>query len=114
MKGSISEFELGVLRTRMLEAAMAKARRGELRYTPPVGYLWDRDAGVLFDPDRFKFLEGRPIGGARQIHERIEPPLLPDGTIYRALEKLLVLDGDPLDSSTSVRYVITGGRVWTE
>ena len=50
--------------------------------------------GVLFDPDRFKFLEGRPIGGARQIHERIEPPLVPDGTIYRAFEKLLVLDGE--------------------
>src|SRR2546422_1993413 len=50
--------------------------------------------GVLFDPTRFKFLEGRPAGGARQIHERIEPPLVPDGTIYRALEKLLVLDGE--------------------
>src|SRR6187551_3129398 len=31
MKGSISEFELGVLRARMLDAARAKARRGELR-----------------------------------------------------------------------------------
>ncbi|WP_296645239.1 recombinase family protein [Roseinatronobacter sp.] len=51
MKGSISEFELGVLRTRMVETARAKARRGELRYTPPNGYLWDRDAGVMFDPD---------------------------------------------------------------
>ncbi len=51
MKGSISEFELGVLRTRMVEAARAKARRGELRHTPPIGYLWDRDAGVMFDPD---------------------------------------------------------------
>jgi Eco57I restriction-modification methylase/restriction-modification enzyme MmeI-like protein len=50
--------------------------------------------GVLFDPDRFKFLEGRPIGDARQIHERIEPPFVPDGTIYRALEKLVVLDGE--------------------
>lgn len=50
--------------------------------------------GVLFDPDRFKFLEGRPSVGARQTHERIEPPLVPDGTIYRALEKLLVLDGE--------------------
>jgi len=26
--------------------------------------------------------------------ERIDPPLVPDGTIYRALEKLLVLDGE--------------------
>lgn len=31
MKGSISEFELGVLRSRMLDAARSKARRGELR-----------------------------------------------------------------------------------
>ena len=50
--------------------------------------------GVLFDPDRFTFLEGRPSTEARQRHERIEPPLVPDGTIYRALDKLLVLDGE--------------------
>lgn len=50
--------------------------------------------GVLFDPDRFPFLEGRTEGGARQIHERIHPPLVPDGTVYRVLEKLLVLDGE--------------------
>jgi hypothetical protein len=50
--------------------------------------------GVLFDPDRFPFLEGRPSGGARHVDERIEPPLVPDGTIYRTLEKLLVLDGE--------------------
>src|SRR5207249_9976307 len=43
---------------------------------------------------RFSFLEGRTGGGARQIHERIEAPLVPDGTIYRALENLLVLDGE--------------------
>jgi Eco57I restriction-modification methylase/restriction-modification enzyme MmeI-like protein len=53
-----------------------------------------RRHGVLFDPDRFPFLEGRTGAGTRQIHERIEPPLIPDGTIYRALEKLLVLDGE--------------------
>ena len=50
--------------------------------------------GALFDPDRFKFLEGRAGSGGRQTHERIEPPLVPDGTIYRALEKLFVLDGE--------------------
>jgi DNA invertase Pin-like site-specific DNA recombinase len=74
MKGSISEFELGVLRTRMVEAARAKARRGELRYTPPIGYLWDRDASVMFDPDlriqeviRQIFHRFRALGSARQV-----------------------------------------------
>ena len=50
--------------------------------------------GVLFDPDRFPFLEGGLSGGGHQVNERIEPPLVPDGTIYCALEKLLVLDGE--------------------
>ena len=52
--------------------------------------------GVIFDFDRFPFLEGRPLGGAAQKHERIDAPLVSDGTIQRALEKLLVLDGDRL------------------
>ena len=52
--------------------------------------------GVLFDPDRYPFLEGRPSAGGRQIHGRIEAPLVPDGTIHRVLEKLLVLDGERL------------------
>ena len=74
MKGSISEFELGVLRVRMLDAARAKARRGELRYTPPVGYIWDRDAGLMLDPDlriqeviRLIFARFRDLGSARQV-----------------------------------------------
>jgi hypothetical protein len=52
--------------------------------------------GVLFDPDRYTFLEGRPLGAVAQNHERLVAPLVSDGTIYRALEKLLVLDGDRL------------------
>jgi hypothetical protein len=51
---------------------------------------------VLFDPDRFPYLEGRSGIAARQIHERIEPPLVPDATVYRVLDKLLVLDGERL------------------
>ena len=58
------------------------------------GLQLPRRHGDLFNPDRFAFLEGRRAGGARQIHERIEPPLVPDGTVCRALDKLLVLDGE--------------------
>src|ERR1039458_5346326 len=35
--------------------------------------------GVLFNPDRFPFLEGRASGASRQPDECIEPPLVPDG-----------------------------------
>jgi hypothetical protein len=52
--------------------------------------------GGLFDPDRYPFLEGRPAVRGRQKGERIEPPRVPDGTVFRALEKLLVLDGERL------------------
>ena len=48
--------------------------------------------GVLFDPDRYLFLEGRRVRCPRA--ERIEAPLVPDGTVYRVLDKLLVLDGE--------------------
>ena len=62
------------------------ARAGAMRLPPR--------HGALFDPDRYRFLEGRGAGGVRQIDERIDPPLVPDGTIYRVLEKLIVLDGE--------------------
>ena len=51
-----------------------------------------RRHGALFDPDRFPFLEGR--AGPRQIHQRLHPPRVPDGTVYQVLEKLLLLDGE--------------------
>jgi excisionase family DNA binding protein len=74
MKGSISEFELGVLRTRMLDAARAKAHRGELRISVPTGYVWHREIGLGFDPDlrlqeaiRLIFARFRELGSARQV-----------------------------------------------
>ncbi|HUN40348.1 MAG TPA: recombinase family protein [Acetobacteraceae bacterium] len=52
MKGSISEFELGVLRARMIDAARSKAGRGELRISVPFGYIWHREVGLGLDPDQ--------------------------------------------------------------
>jgi DNA invertase Pin-like site-specific DNA recombinase len=74
MKGTISEFELTVIRARMLDAARAKVRRGELRIGVPIGYLWHRDAGLDFDPDlrvqeavRLLFSRFRELRSDRQI-----------------------------------------------
>jgi hypothetical protein len=50
--------------------------------------------GYLFHPDRYPFLEGRPHGSQRQPGERINPPLVSDGVLFRVLHNLLVLDGE--------------------
>ena len=50
--------------------------------------------GELFSPGRFPFLEGWRGSGAPQVTQAIQPPLVPDGTVYRVLDKLLVLDGE--------------------
>jgi len=102
MKGSISEFELGVLRARMLDAARSKARRGELRISVPIGYLWHREIGLGFDPDlriqeavRLIFARFRALGSARQVlmsmrAEQIHFPRPSDG------KKLVAFDWTPI------------------
>lgn len=51
LKGTISEVEINLLKGRMLEGARNKAKRGELIYRLPVGYLKTEDQGVEKDPD---------------------------------------------------------------
>ena len=51
LKGTMSEAELHLLKQRMYQGRLSKARRGELRFALPIGYVW-RDAGEIgFDPD---------------------------------------------------------------
>src|ERR671910_3469782 len=102
MKGSISEFELGVLRARMLDAARAKARRGELRIGVPLGYAWHRQAGLGLDPDlrvqeavRLVFARFRELGNARQVllsmtADQVHFPRPSDG------KKLITFDWRPV------------------
>ena len=98
MKGSISEFELGVIRSRMYDAARSKARRGELRISTPIGYTWDRHVGLGFDPDRrlqevirLVFQKFRELGSARQVllwmaSEGIHFPYPSDGRTLTSFE----------------------------
>jgi len=102
MKGSISEFELNILRTRMYEAVRSKARRGELRIGVPIGYIWHREIGLGLDPDarvqeavRQIFSRFRQLGSARQTHlalhrEGMHFPRPSDG------RKLTALDWTPI------------------
>jgi DNA invertase Pin-like site-specific DNA recombinase len=74
LKGTMSEYELSLLRQRGLAARDSKARRGELRFTLPPGYCWDESGRIVFDPDervveaiRLVFRKFRELGSARQI-----------------------------------------------
>ena len=58
----------------MLDAARAKARRGKLRISVPIGYIWHREIGLGLDPDRriqeairLIFSRFRELGSARQV-----------------------------------------------
>jgi len=74
VKGSLSEYELHLLRQRSWEARKAKAERGELVIIPPAGYVKTVDQRLEKDPDLrvqktidtvfTKFLE---LGSARQV-----------------------------------------------
>lgn len=51
-KGTMSAVELHILAQRMQEARKAAARRGELRLSLPIGYVYDPDSQVVVDPDQ--------------------------------------------------------------
>jgi DNA invertase Pin-like site-specific DNA recombinase len=72
LKGSLNEYELDLLRQRSLAARYAKARRGELVVTAPVGFLKAGDR-LEKDPDRrvqeairLVFDKVAELGSARQ------------------------------------------------
>ncbi len=74
LKGTMSEFELNLLRQRSLEAARQKARRGELQFILPVGYCWTHHGKMEIEPDgRVRdailgvFSKFRELGSARQV-----------------------------------------------
>jgi DNA invertase Pin-like site-specific DNA recombinase len=98
MKSSISEFELGIIRSRMYEAARSKARRGELKISAPTGYAWDRHVGLGLDPDRrlqevirLVFHKFHELGSARQVllwmaSQNIHFPYPSDGRTLTTVE----------------------------
>jgi DNA invertase Pin-like site-specific DNA recombinase len=74
LKGTMSEYELSLLRQRGLAARDTKAGRGALRFQLPPGYCWSEDDRIEIDPDervqeaiRLVFGKFRELGSARQV-----------------------------------------------
>jgi len=74
LKGTMSEYELSLLRQRGIAARDSKARRGEYRFMLPPGFCWNEAGKIETDPDqhvaemvRLVFAKFRELGSARQV-----------------------------------------------
>jgi DNA invertase Pin-like site-specific DNA recombinase len=74
LKGTMSEYELSLLRQRGIAARDSKARRGEYRFMLPPGFCWTEAGKIEIDPDehvvemvRLVFAKFRELGSARQV-----------------------------------------------
>jgi hypothetical protein len=102
LKGTMSEFELNLLRQRSLEAIRQKARRGELRFCLPIGFVWSETGKVEMDPDRrvqqavhLVFAKMTELGSIRQVllwfhREKVCLPAAVEKTGHHIIWKLPV------------------------
>jgi DNA invertase Pin-like site-specific DNA recombinase len=74
LKGTMSEYELSLMRQRGIAARDSKAARGEYRFMLPPGFCWSEAGKIEIDPDehvfdtiRFVFTKFRELGSARQV-----------------------------------------------
>ena len=74
LKGTMSEYELSLMRQRGIAARDAKAQRGEFRFMLPPGFCWSEAGRIEIDPDehvadtiRLVFTKFRELGSARQV-----------------------------------------------
>jgi Recombinase/Resolvase, N terminal domain/Recombinase zinc beta ribbon domain len=95
LKGSMAEFEMGLLRQRAFEAHRQKVRRGKVLTLVPVGYVRTEDEGMEITPDRQVqeavrgiFQKFRELGSIRQVllwyrNEKLLIPTLQRQSGYR-------------------------------
>ena len=74
LKGTMSEYELSLMRQRGLAARDSKARRGEYRFMLPPGLCWSEAGKIEIDSDehvaetiRLVLAKFRELGSARQV-----------------------------------------------
>jgi len=135
LKGTMSEWELSVMRQRSFAALRQKAARGALYTTVPIGFLRTRDDRCELDPDlriqeavRLVFRQFHAAGSVRQAllwfrQERIELPAIEYGPfgrgivwklpVYNGVHKILtnpIYAGAYAFGRTRTQTTVVGGR----
>lgn len=97
LKGTMSEVEINIMKGRMLEGARNKAKRGELIYRLPIGYIKTEDNKIEKDPNQRiqkiieqVFAKFRETCSARQtalwfVQEKISFPTVEFGRFGRQI-----------------------------
>jgi hypothetical protein len=75
MKGTFAQAELHIIRARLHGGKLNKARKGELRFSLPVGYVFDGDK-IALDPDQ------EVQGAVRAVFELFER----EGSAYAVVQ----------------------------
>jgi DNA invertase Pin-like site-specific DNA recombinase len=95
LKGTMSEFEIGLLRQRAMESYRQKVFRGEVLTRVPIGYVRVAESGIAITPDREVqeairgvFLHFERLGSLRQVmlwyhRENLRLPIVPNRTGQR-------------------------------
>lgn len=135
LKGTMSEYELNLIRQRSLEARRQKARRGELEFNLPVGLCWSAKGKIEKDPDQrvqraieLVFRKMIELGSVRQVlvwfrqqntllpalsHHREESKLVWKAPVYRMVWAILtnpLYAGAYVYGRRGVRMQIVQGR----
>jgi DNA invertase Pin-like site-specific DNA recombinase len=82
LRGMMSEAELHVLRARLLQGRLNKARRGEAFGLVPIGYVRAADGGIALDPDE------QARAAVRLVFEKVAEP----GSVRKAHAFLIAHD----------------------
>lgn len=135
LKGTMSEWELGMLRQRSLAAIRQKAERGEFYTTVPIGYIRTGDNRCEQDPDQriqqmigLVFRKFEEMGSIRQVllwfrSEGVELPAVEYGPfgraviwklpVYNTIRSVLtnpIYGGAYAYGRTKTRITVEGGR----
>lgn len=98
LKGTMSEYELTLIRQRGLAARESKAKRGELQFVLPAGYCWNDLGQIEMEPDErvgeaiaLVFRKFRELGSVRQVvlwlmHTQLPLPVMHQGSKRRRIE----------------------------